>query len=132
MTIPYHQIDLNFWGTNFLQMFALFFQTQSLLNVFSWKDVQALAKRSDFQGIKQTLVHGGLLALSGILILVTLELKWTFAVILAIELHAFFMSFLFMPLHEAVHETAFETKVFNQILALVTGLLIFRPPKHYK
>jgi len=46
--------------------------------------------------------------------------------------HCFFISFLFMPLHESVHQTVFRSILLNQFLSWVTGVLTFRPPYHYK
>jgi len=53
-------------------------------------------------------------------------------VVLAEVLHAYVMSFLFMPLHECVHMTAFKSPWLNQALGFVTGLTTMRPPFHYK
>jgi len=49
----------------------------------------------------------------------------------SLMLHAFFLSFLFMPLHEATHKTAFKSPWANEVLAWVTGFLTVRPPKYY-
>jgi fatty acid desaturase len=52
--------------------------------------------------------------------------------IFALILHAFFISFVFMPLHECVHETVFQTLSWNRALGLICGLITARPPIHYK
>ena len=45
---------------------------------------------------------------------------------------SFVYSFLFMPLHECVHETAFKTKWINAAVAETAGFLTLRPPTHYR
>lgn len=88
--------------------------------------------RSDFQGTAQSLFHFGLISLFAILnyrfwIEDRLILCFSF-----MFLEAFCVSFLFCPLHELVHKTAFRTKWINVFLAHFVGLLTFRPPHHYK
>jgi fatty acid desaturase len=50
----------------------------------------------------------------------------------AIVLQGYFLSFLFMPLHECVHMTAFSSNWMNRMLAFIVGLASIRPPVHYK
>jgi len=54
------------------------------------------------------------------------------ALISAVVLQSYFLSFLFMPLHECVHMTAFSSKWLNITVGFIVGLACLRPPVHYK
>lgn len=112
--------------------------TRSLL---SMDEVNRLGKKSDMKGLLQLLYHGGLLALTAFTLWRTMEranakAQWdildTLTLTLSALLHSFILSFLFMPLHECVHKTAFRSPFLNDSLAFVFGFLTFRPPIHYK
>jgi len=51
---------------------------------------------------------------------------------LTLILQGFILSFLFMPLHETLHATAFASQIFNTILSWICGILTGRCPAHYK
>jgi fatty acid desaturase len=112
--------------------------TRSLLTM---DEVKRLGKKSDWKGLLQLGYHGGLLTLTTITLWRAIERasgkdQWdlpdTLCLSLATLLHSFILSFLFMPLHECVHQTAFRTPFLNVSLAFVCGFLTFRPPVHYK
>jgi len=65
------------------------------------------------------------------LIKLSLQVHSTILFLIAEIIHAFIMSFLFMPLHEAIHNTAFESTWANKSLAWITGFLTTRFPKYY-
>jgi len=103
-----------------------------LEKIIPLKEVKKLYPRSDFEGIKQTLFHLGCILLSGYLIHLCFSKESSFIFLaLAFVLHGYFLSFLFMPLHECVHRTAFKTIAFNKILASICGFLTLRPPFNY-
>jgi len=105
-----------------------------LKNLLSYQDLQKFCTKSTWEGIKQCLLHTSLLLFSGYLIHCTLPWSGWLGFILffcAEMLHAFFMSFLFMPLHEATHNTVFEDHTANLCLAWITGFLTVRFPKYY-
>src|SRR4051812_49321301 len=93
---------------------------------------EKFSARSDLQGLLQLILHGSLLAFSGYLIHLGLERKLCWLQGAGTLLHAFFISFLFMPLHECVHQTAFASGWLNKLLGFFTGLATMRPPQHYK
>ena len=43
-----------------------------------------------------------------------------------------FMSFLFAPLHECIHRTAFQTRSANNIVAAIAGFVLLLPPLHFR
>jgi fatty acid desaturase len=42
------------------------------------------------------------------------------------------LTFLFAPLHESIHKTAFASSWINQVTAVVCGFIIFLPPKSFQ
>ena len=55
------------------------------------------------------------------------SILWTMALLV----HSFILSFLFMGLHENVHETAFKSSDLSKMFRNFYGFLTFRPPVHY-
>lgn len=74
-----------------------------------------ISKRSDFQGFQQTLFHVTCLLISASLIYLGQITSSPVLFCFGFILHAFFLSFLFMPLHESVHLTPFRSKILNQV-----------------
>ena len=50
---------------------------------------------------------------------------------MALLIHGFLLSFLFMGLHENVHGTAFRSTQLSRMFQNLFGFLTFRPPTHY-
>ncbi len=46
--------------------------------------------------------------------------------------YALALVFLFCPLHECIHGTAFSTRYLNRTVALVCGLVLFLPPQYFR
>lgn len=114
-------------------------QSVSLLRtLISFKEINSIAgQRSDWEGLKQTAFHGGCIALAALLT----NYAWGYKnggllgpipLVLSIVLQGYFLSFLFMALHECVHMTAFSSNLLNKTLSFVVGLASLRPPVHYK
>ncbi len=43
-----------------------------------------------------------------------------------------FLTFLFAPLHESIHKTAFATPWLNQVVGVICGFILFLPPKSFQ
>jgi fatty acid desaturase len=99
---------------------------QLLRKVIPNETVLALRHTSDLQGVLQTLFTVGTLVVGASLVFLSR------GNLLALLVLGFFVSFLFMPLHECVHRTAFKSTFANDSVAFVTGVLTLRPPVHYK
>lgn len=86
-----------------------------------------LTGRADWPGILRFAVHFG-----AILVLVGLVLaKVPFWPLLMPPLGVLTI-FLFTPLHEAIHETAFKSAILNRIVANLSGFLIVLPPVWFR
>jgi fatty acid desaturase len=114
--------------------------TELLRKLLSYSQVNAIAgQRSDVEGFKQAVFHGACIVITGTVIRRALayysqypDISGLILVCLALLVHGYILSFLFMPLHECVHMTAFHSREANHLVGLATGLATFRPPIHYK
>jgi fatty acid desaturase len=88
-----------------------------------------LTARSDRQGLVQLVCHVGAL-------LATAALVWsawsTPRLLPAMLLHGIILVFLFAPLHESVHCTAFRSRRLNDAVAWVCGALLLLPPGYFR
>lgn len=89
----------------------------------------ALNARSDGRGLLQLGGHGAVLAATGLLLARTwgswLALPATF-------LHGAVLIFLFAPLHESIHRTAFRSRRLNDVVALFLGLILVLPAGYFR
>ena len=82
--------------------------------------LKALSERSDRRGLMQLAVHLAAILASGVL----LSEAWGSAWLLpALVLHGVLLAFLFAPLHETIHATAFRSRALNRG---VRGLITWR------
>lgn len=91
--------------------------------------LKALAERSDAKGLAQAGGHLGLLAVTGGLILLA---SGPAAIAAAALLHGIVLVFLFAPLHEAIHRTAFASRRLNDVVAAVCGFLLILPAGYFR
>jgi fatty acid desaturase len=91
--------------------------------------LRALAVRSDRRGLLQLAGHGAALAGTACLLGYALGSWWA---VPAIVLHGIVLTFLFAPLHEAVHRTAFGSRWLNDAVAWVCGALLALPPDYFR
>jgi fatty acid desaturase len=89
------------------------------------------ALRSDAAGLRQLALHLALLAATGALVLATRGSLWLLPAMLA---HGIVLVFLFCPLHEASHRSAFRSRRLNDAVAWLGGGLLLMAPtwfRHY-
>jgi fatty acid desaturase len=86
-----------------------------------------LLARSNWQGALRLAIHGGLIAIFGALILAKVPL-WQ-ALLLP---QGILVIFLFAPLHECIHRTAFRHKWCNDAVAALCGWLLLLPPVWFR
>ena len=90
--------------------------------------LKALARRSNAKGLLRLAGHGALLAATGALVWLAGD-TWRIA---AMAAHGFVLIFLFAPLHETVHRTAFRSRWLNDTVAWVCGILLLLPPEYFR
>ncbi|MEX0807592.1 MAG: fatty acid desaturase [Dongiaceae bacterium] len=91
--------------------------------------LRTLSRRSNRRGLVQLAGHLFLLALTGALVIATSESLW---LIVTLPLHGIALTFLFAPLHETVHRTAFRTRGLNDVVAILCGLPLLLPPVWFR
>jgi fatty acid desaturase len=91
--------------------------------------LKQLSRRSDFKGLMQLAGHLAALLLAG-LGMHYLQGSFWFAPLLLI--YSVLLIFLFAPLHESIHFTAFKTRWINNAVAAVTGFLLIIPFQYFR
>ena len=91
--------------------------------------IQQLSRRSDYKGLVQLGAHLGILILTGI----ALAQAWnTFLMLPALLAYALVLTFLFAPLHESIHYTAFKSRWLNNVVAACIGLVLLLPYQYFR
>jgi fatty acid desaturase len=91
--------------------------------------LKALSRRSDAAGLRQLAGHGVGLALTGMAIAWTQGSIWLIPAAIA---HGVVLIFLFAPLHECIHRTAFANRRLNDVVAWVCGLVLMLPSNFFR
>jgi fatty acid desaturase len=91
--------------------------------------IRELSRRSDARAALQLSIHLGLLTLASLLVWASRGHVWLLAALL---LQGIVLIFLFCPLHECVHGTAFASRPLNDALAWVCGALLLLPPRYFR
>ena len=91
--------------------------------------LKALSQRSDLKGGVPLLGHLIALSTTGLLVATSLGSTW---VVPAMIGHGILLSFLFAPLHETIHRTAFKTRWLNDAVARLCGAVLLLPPTYFR
>lgn len=91
--------------------------------------LKRLARPSDRHGALRFAGHLALLAATGTAVWLTRGSAWLAPALLA---HGVVLSFLFAPLHETIHRTAFATRRLNDAVAWLCGLPLLLPPGYFR
>jgi fatty acid desaturase len=93
------------------------------------KALLQLTARSDLKGLVQLACHFCALLVTGALVWSAWSTPWLLPAML---LHGIILVFLFAPLHEAVHWTAFRRRRLNDAVAWACGALLLLPPAYFR
>lgn len=93
------------------------------------RSLRTLARPSDAQGLSQFAFHLGLLGLTSAAVLAARGGPWLLP---ALVLQGVPLVFLFAPLHETIHRTAFRSRVLNAAVAAACGFLLLLPPRWFR
>jgi fatty acid desaturase len=91
--------------------------------------LKALSRRSDGRGLGQIGGHLAALGATGAAVAWAGAGWWLMP---AMFVHGVALIFLFAPLHECVHRTAFESRALNDALAWLCGAVILLPPEYFR
>ena len=92
-------------------------------------ELKTLWVRSDAKGLLRFSGHLAALAATGALIALGRGTPW---LVPALVLHGVVLVFLFAPLHETIHYTAFRGRRLNQAVAWLCGAVIILPPEFFR
>ena len=91
--------------------------------------LRALSERSNFRCLAHLLSHfavlGGLAAVIAIL-------PFSLWLVPALAVYGALLTFLFAPLHETIHRTAFRARWLNDSVALLAGAVLVLPPDFFR
>jgi len=91
--------------------------------------LKRLARRSDRRGALRFAGHLALLGGTGTAVWLTQDSAWLAPVLFA---HGIVLVFLFAPLHETIHRTAFATRGLNDVVAWLCGPPLLLPPGYFR
>lgn len=95
-----------------------------------YAELKALSEPSDAAGLKQLAKHGAVIAATTALIWLARDSLWL--LLPALLLQGVALTFLFAPLHETIHSTAFRSKALNDSVAWIAGALLLLPPVYFR
>lgn len=81
---------------------------------------------SDVAGFMQLFYHAGCVSVPAYIVYHSLQAGCLPGLVAGEIMLGFVASFYFMGFHELIHNTAFRTKLINQVLAAIVGIFIFR------
>ncbi len=88
-----------------------------------------LSRRSDARGVARLAAHAGALGAGGLAIAAALGTPW---IVPALAVHGVIVIFLFAPLHETIHRTAFRARPLNDVVAWLAGMVLVLPPHYFR
>ena len=91
--------------------------------------LKSLTRRSDLRGILH--LAGHLVLLAGAMWMVALS-SVSLWLILTWPVYGVMLVFLFAPLHETIHRTAFKTRWLNDLVAGLCGAVLVLPPTYFR
>ena len=91
--------------------------------------LSALVERSDRKGLAHLGLHGVVIAVAGTLCTSAVGNAWMLP---AAWLYGTALVFLFAPLHESVHYTAFRSRWINRAVSAVCGWILVLPPRYFR
>ena len=91
--------------------------------------LKALVQPSNREGLKQITIHGGF-TLAFLTVAAAFWGHWAYWPLAFIG--GTLMTFLFAPLHETIHRTAFKSRRLNDGFASIIGFLLILPPQYFR
>ncbi|WP_119302278.1 fatty acid desaturase [Dongia deserti] len=92
-------------------------------------ELKRLSERRDAPGLLQLAGHVALLVVTGTLVHRSFGTIWLWPAMFA---HGVALTFLFAPLHETIHRTAFHNRALNDGVAFVIGVLLVLPREFFR
>ncbi|MGI9302463.1 MAG: fatty acid desaturase [Gammaproteobacteria bacterium] len=90
---------------------------------------KALSRRSDVKGLVHLSMHVAALAVAGVLVAKSSSSIWLLPTMFLLGV---LLVFLFAPLHECIHGSAFRSSGLNRAVSLLCGLVLLLPPRYFR
>jgi fatty acid desaturase len=97
-------------------------------NPLTPQELSGFSRKADMPGVLRLGLHLGVLAGTGTLIMISGSAIMIGVALLA---HGAVMTFLFAPLHESVHRTAFRARWLNRLAGWLGGAVLILPPRYF-
>ncbi len=91
--------------------------------------LRLLSRRSDARGLARLAGHAAVLIATGAAVWIARGTFWSIA---AVPLYGGALIFLFAPLHETIHRTAFGSRWLNETVAQFAGFVLVLPPDWFQ
>ncbi|SLN68762.1 fatty acid desaturase [Oceanibacterium hippocampi] len=91
--------------------------------------IRPLHRRRDGPGLRHLAGHIGFIAASGLAVTLARDSLWLLP---ALFVHGTLLVFLFAPLHETIHRTAFRSRWLNEAVAHAAGFVLILPPRYFR
>jgi fatty acid desaturase len=92
-------------------------------------ELKHLSERKDAPGLLHLSGHVALLIVTGVLVYLAFGTIWLWPAMFA---HGIALIFLFAPLHETIHRTAFHSRALNDVTAFIIGVLVVLPREYFR
>jgi fatty acid desaturase len=92
-------------------------------------DLRRLTARNNSKALAHSAIHLGLLAAGAALVLAARGTPWIFPALLG---QGIVLTFLFAPLHECIHRTAFRSRAANAAVAVFCGAVLLLPAQYFR
>lgn len=86
-------------------------------------------ERSNAKGLAHLALHTGVIAAAGAVYAAAFGTAW---MLLAAWVYGTCLVFLFAPLHETVHGTAFRSRWLNRVVSAACGWILVLPPRYFR
>ena len=93
------------------------------------RELSVLVERSDRKGLARLALHVLAIAMAGSIYAIAFETAWMLP---AAWLYGTALVFLFAPLHETVHYTAFRSRWINRAVSAVCGWILALPARYFR
>jgi len=98
-------------------------------SLISRTELKRFARRNNISGLMNLVFHFLTLGASGTLVYLSLGTLW---VIFAMFVHGTIIAFLFAPMHETSHGTAFKNRLLNELIFRAISLIYISPPIFFR
>lgn len=98
-------------------------------SLISPEALKQLTRRSDLKGLAQLAIHLLLIATTAFAVTLSMHSIWLVPALLA---HGIVLVFVFAPLHETIHYTAFRRRWLNNSVAALFGFILFLPFQYFR